>query len=151
MKLIELHIASTHSSPEINFDPETGFLELKGKSIPENATKVYQPTVEWVKDYIVNPAEETNLHINLFYFNTASSIWIARIIKILTGINDLEKLLVIHLYFHIEEFEEMEEEDMKEAIAPVTNVVHDATVSIGMKLYGTDDNGKIIKERLILV
>jgi len=151
MKLSDLHIASTHNSPEINFDPETGFLELKGKSIPENATKVFKPIFKWLTEYIKDPADETNLHLNLIYFNTASSIWIARFIKALSTIDDREKLLVIHLYFDIEEFEEMEEEDIKEVIKPAADVVQDAKVSIGMKIYGTDDNGKVIKERLILI
>ncbi|HUS86568.1 MAG TPA: SiaC family regulatory phosphoprotein [Bacteroidales bacterium] len=151
MKLSDLHIASSYNSAEINLDPETGFLEFKGKSIPENATQVFQPVVNWLMEYIKDPADETNLHLNLIYFNTASSIWIARIIKVLSNIDDREKLLIIHLYFHIEEFEEMEEEDLKEAISPATDVVQDAKVSIGMKIYGTDDNGMVIKERLILI
>jgi len=53
--------------------------------------------------------------------------------------------------YDIEEFEQMEEEDLKEAISPAAAVVHDAKVSIGIKIYGTDDNGKPIKERLILI
>ncbi len=151
MKVQNLNIPATYNTPEVTFDAEVGFLELKGKSIPENATMVYEPVINWLKKYITEAPEETNLHINLVYFNTASSIWIAKIIKVLSQIDDLEKLVIIHLYFNIEEFQEMEEEDIKEAIAPATEIIHDARVSMGIKVYGTDDSGKILVERLILI
>ena len=139
------------NSPEVRLDPVSGDLYLVGKSIPENATALYSPIVKWIEEYVVKPADETNLHLDLIYFNTASSIWIARIIKILSTIDDREKLLVIHLYFHIEEFEEMEEQDLADAISPVTEVLASAGVSIGVRVYGKDDSGKVLREKLILL
>ncbi|MCD4770722.1 MAG: DUF1987 domain-containing protein [Bacteroidales bacterium] len=150
MKVKELKIEEKHNAPEIDFNPVSGELILKGKSIPENATSLYQPVINWVKEYIMEAAEQTNLHINLIYFNTASSIWISKLVKALSTINDFEKLLIIHLYFHIEEFDEMIDEDIKDAIAPATDVLNDATVSIGVKIYGTDDDGIILNEKLVL-
>lgn len=150
MKIKELKIEEKHNAPEIDFNQVSGELILKGKSIPENATRVYQPVVSWVKEYIMEAPEQTNFHINLIYFNTASSIWIARLIKLLSTIDDHEKLLIIHLYFHIEEYDEMIDEDIKDAIAPATDVLNDATVSIGVKIYGTDDDGTILTEKLVL-
>jgi hypothetical protein len=145
-----LLIEATYNTPFIEFDGNSGTLDLIGKSIPENASKLYEPVIAWLKKYITNPSEETNLHLNLDYFNTSSSIWIARIVKLLSQINDKEKLLIVHLYFHIEEFEDMEEEDLKEAIAPATDVLSDAKVSIGVKIYGKSDSGTILKEKLVL-
>ena len=141
----------TYNSPRVEFNPESGILELKGKSIPENATQLYEPVLKWLKEYINIAPEETNLHINLDYFNTASSIWIARIIKVLASIDGHEKLLIIHLYFDIEEFDEMEEEDTKEAISPVTDVLTIAKLSVGVKIYAKDNSGTIIKEKLVLL
>lgn len=150
MKTTNLNIEEKHNTPEIDFNPVSGELILKGKSIPENASTLYQPVINWVKEYILEAAEQTNFHINLVYFNTASSIWIAKLVKLLSTINDHEKLLIIHLYFHIEEFDDMVDEDIKDAIAPATDVLNDATVSIGVKIYGTDDDGTILNEKLVL-
>jgi len=150
MVLKRLVIDSTYNSPKVEFDPDLGYLSLSGKSIPENATKLYHPLSLWIKEYVKVAIEETNLHLNLEYFNTASSIWIARLIKFLAQIDDPEKLLIIHLYFDIEEFDEMEEEDVKEAIAPATDVIADAKLSVGIKIYGKDQNDSILKEKLIL-
>lgn len=151
MGLEKYYREETYNSPRVEFDSESGILELSGKSIPENASQMYDPLVKWIKLYIENAAEETNLHLNLDYFNTASSIWIARIVKLLSLIDDLEKLLIIHIYFHIEEFDEMEEEDLKEAIAPATDVISDARLSVGVKIYGKDDQGRVLKEKLVLL
>lgn len=150
MKIADLKIDEKHNTPEIDFNSVSGELVLKGKSIPENATRFYQPVRDWLKEYILDATEHTNLHINLIYFNTASAIWISKLIKILSTINDREKLLFIHLYFDIEEFDEMVDEDVKEVISPATDVLHDATVSIGVKIYGTGDDGTILTEKLVL-
>lgn len=151
MSITKLYIEATRKTPEIHFDPRNGQLVLKGKSIPENATRTYEPAISWLKEYIKSPNQETNLHFDLMYFNTASYIWIARMIKILSKINDREKLLLINLYFDMEEFDEMEEQDMQDAIAPVLDVVNEATVSLGVKIFGTDHTGARLKQRLILI
>lgn len=150
MALEILHIETGHNTPDILLNPDTGDLTLTGKSIPENATKLYTPVLDWIKEYIEVAIEETNLHLDLVYFNTASSIWIARMFKELSQIKDPEKLLIIHLYFHIEDFDEMEEQDLADTIAPITDVLQIATVSIGVKVYGKDDSNSVKKERLIL-
>jgi len=145
-----LFIESTAKTPQIDLNQFTGELILSGKSIPENAALLYERVLKWTVEYVKSPRQTTNFRLNLEYFNTASSIWIARIIKFLSQIDDPEKLLIIHLYFDIEEFDEMEEEDIKEAIAPATDVISDAKLSVGIKIYGKDGNNSILKEKLVL-
>ncbi|MFO7852988.1 MAG: DUF1987 domain-containing protein [Bacteroidota bacterium] len=151
MKISKLHIPESKNTPEIDFNPDNGMLVFKGKSTPENATKIYEPVLDWLRLYARQPAEKTYLHFNLSYFNTASSIWMARMVKVLSKIDDPEKLLTINLYFHVEEYDEMDDDDIQEAIAMALKVINDATVSLGVKVYATDDGGSILKERLILL
>lgn len=151
MTITKLHIPETKSTPEIDFSPDDGILILKGKSIPENATKIYEPVVEWLNEYILDPPGKTYLHFNLSYFNTASSIWMARMVKVLSKIDDRDKLLTINLYFHIEEYDEMDDEDIQDAISMVIKIINEATVSLGVKVFGIDDDENIVKERLILL
>ena len=150
MSLKKLSIKALYNTPSVDFNPGNGNFYLTGKSIPENAIKFYEPLVEWLNKYVKVAREETNLHLNLEYFNTASAIWISKIVKILSKIDNLDKLLIIHIYFHIEEFLEMEDNDIKEAIAPATDVLGEAIVSIGVKIYGVDDAGQVVNEKLIL-
>jgi len=149
--LKNIYIEATSKTPEVDFDSLTGNLILSGRSIPENATELYDPLYKWINQYTADPCQVTNLRLNLEYFNTASSIWIAKIVKTLSRMDKPDNLLYIHLYFNIEEFDNMETEDIKDAISPVVDIISDATVSIVVKIYGTDDNGEIIKESMVLI
>jgi hypothetical protein len=47
-----LVIEGTPKTPQIELDPFTGDFIFSGKSIPENAAKVYEPVLKWVSEYI---------------------------------------------------------------------------------------------------
>ncbi|MCX6254787.1 MAG: SiaC family regulatory phosphoprotein [Bacteroidia bacterium] len=151
MELKSLFIEPTVKTPQIDFNHLTGELILSGRSIPENAAELYENVLKWVLEYIKNPRHTTNLRFNLEYFNTASSIWLAKIIKGLCSIKDSEYTLMIHLYFNIEEFDNMEVEDLKDALSPIIDMIGTPTISIGIKIYGTDDKGEILKESMVLI
>jgi len=147
-----LIIEQTAKTPLIDLNQLTGELILSGKSIPENAAKVYEPVFKWVTEYILNARPTTNLRLNLEYFNTASSLWFAKILKALIRINEPDYVLIIHIYLPVEEFDEMKEfEDIKDAFVPITDIFIGAIPSIGIKLYGTDEKGEIIKDTLVFI
>jgi hypothetical protein len=151
LELKNLYIEPTAKTPQVDLNSLTGELILAGKSIPENAAKLYEKILQWVIQYVDNPRHTTNLRLNLEYFNTASSIWIAKIVKALCSMKESENTILIHLYFEIEEFDSMETEDIKEALGPVLDMIGTPTVSIGIKFYGTDENGEILKESMVLI
>jgi len=147
-----LIIEQTPKTPQIDLNKLTGDLILSGKSIPENAAKVYEPLLNWVTEYILKARPITNLRLDLEYFNTASAIWLAKIIKVLIGINEPDYVLIIHLYLSIEDFNEINEfDDIKDVFTPIAGIDHCDINSIGIKLYGMDDNGVIIKETLVYI
>jgi len=144
-------IEPTPKTPQIDFNNLTGNLILSGRSIPENATEVYEPLFLWVNEYIKEAKPVTNLRLNLEYFNTASSIWLAKIVKSLSKIKKPDSVLLIHLYFNIEEYDSMETEDLRDALSQVIDTVNSVTISIGVKIYGTDDSGNVMKESMVLI
>jgi hypothetical protein len=148
-ELNNLFIEQTDKTPLVDFNYLSGELILSGKSIPINAPRIFEPLLEWVNDYIKNPRSTTNLRLNLEYFNTASSIWIAKIVKALSGITRPEGVLILHIYFPIEDFDDID--DIKDDLSPVIDVVSSATVSVGLKIYGTDDAGKVLKESMVFI
>ena len=148
----ELIIEQTPKTQQIDLNQLTGDLLFYGKSIPENATKLYEPVLNWIAEYILTASPTTNLRLDLEYFNTASSIYLAKMLKVLTRIKVPEYVLIIHLYFPVEEFNEMNDfEDINDAFSPITDIFHDAITSIGIKLYAKDDKGEIIKTRLVFI
>jgi len=150
--LNELIIEQTPKTPQIDLNQLTGDLIFSGKSIPENAAKVYEPALNWVTGYILKASPTTNIRLNLEYYNTSSSIWLTKILKTLSGINEPDYTLIIHLYLPIEDYNEMNEyDDIKDSFIPISYIGHGAIPSVVIKLYGTDEKGEIIKESLVFI
>ncbi|MGD0341086.1 MAG: SiaC family regulatory phosphoprotein [Bacteroidales bacterium] len=151
MELKNLFIEPTNKTPQIDLNHITGELIFSGRSIPENAADLYENVLKWVNQYADNPRHTTNLRLNLEYFNTASSIWLAKIVKALSSNKESESTLMIHLYFNIEEFDSMDVEDLKDALSPIIDMIGSPKVSLGIKIYGTDEKGEILKESMVLI
>ena len=147
-----LIIEPSAKTPHVELNPLTGDFIFSGRSIPENAAKVYEPVLNWVTEYIPNARPTTNLRLKLEYFNTSSSLWLAKIFKVLVRINKPDYVLIFHLYLPVDEFDEMNEfEDIKEAFFPIADVLQYALLSVGIKLYGTNDADQIIKDKLVFI
>jgi hypothetical protein len=151
MEIKNLFIEPTAKSPEIDLNHFTGELIFSGRSIPENAAKLYENVLNWVQNYTLNPKRTTNLRLNLEYFNTSSLIWIAKIIRALCSMKESENTVMIHLYFDIEDFDSIEDEDHKSALSPIMDMVGFPHINVGIKIYGTDEKGKILKESIVLI
>ncbi len=104
-----ISIEGTPKTPTINFDMEKGFLEIKGRSIPENSIEFYKPLVDWLDKYASKPKASTNVNIQLEYFNTSSSKCILDVFKKLEFIHKNGSEIVINWYY------EEDDEDMLEA------------------------------------
>ncbi len=151
MTLNNYTIEQTPKTPRINLNQLSGELILSGKSIPENAAKIYEPVLNWVKEYILDARPITNLRLNLEYFNTASMIWLSKILAVLKKINDPEFILYVHIYMPLEEYDDMNDiEDIRDALIPVRDILQDATPCVGIKLYGTN-NSEVIKDALVFI
>jgi hypothetical protein len=147
-----LYIDNTPKTPQIDLNQFTGELIFSGKSIPENAAKVYEPVFNWVREYILKARPVTNIRLNLEYFNTASSIWLSKILKVLKQIDKPDYILYVHLYLPVEEYDEMKEfDDIRDAFFPISDIFQGATLSVGIKLYGTNDKSEIIKDALVFI
>jgi hypothetical protein len=151
VELKNVFIEHSSKTPEIDFNPFTGELIFSGKSIPENAARFYESIQKWIHEYAKKPKLTTNLRINLEYFNSASSIWLAKIIKELCNVKKAGYTLLIHLYFDIEDFDSMHQEDLKEALSPIIDMIGTPSISIGIKIHGTDEKGEILKESLVFI
>lgn len=103
-----INIEGTPKTPTVNFNSDTGVLEIKGRSIPENAVEFYKPLVDWIGSYGDVAKEGTTVNIQLEYFNTSSSKCILDVFKKLESINGKTSITI---NWHYEE----DDEDMLEA------------------------------------
>lgn len=104
-----LIITETNLTPSIKFDGESGQLELKGRSIPENSLEFYQPVYEWLDKYIDSPQDKTVVNVQFDYFNTSSSKCILDILKRIDKIEEKGYDVLIKWYY------DESDEDMMEA------------------------------------
>lgn len=104
-----LQLEGSSKTPHVNFDPETGLLELKGRSIPENSIDFYKPLIDWIDKYGRTPGAKTSLHVQLEYFNTSSSKCILDVFKKLEAIRAAGNDVTVLWHY------EADDEDMLEA------------------------------------
>ncbi|MDA3892176.1 MAG: DUF1987 domain-containing protein [Salinivirgaceae bacterium] len=77
----DLIITGNKQKPDLMFSATTGLLNVSGQSLPENATLLYGPVLEWIKEYAKSPAPKTVFSLKMKYYNTASSKMFFSIIK----------------------------------------------------------------------
>ncbi len=102
-----LEISGTAKTPSILFNSDTGVLEIKGRSIPENAIDFFKPLVDWLDEYTKNTKKVTQANIQLEYFNTSSSKCILDIFKKLESINKQDDAEVLINWYYEEDDEDM--------------------------------------------
>src|ERR1044071_8431731 len=78
-----LIIEKTKTTPQVNFNAATGSLEIAGESYPENAMQIYQPILDWLKNFTSTTKNKIVFNFKLSYFNTSSSKCIFNIMELL--------------------------------------------------------------------
>lgn len=123
MSLENFSITPAEDLPNVSFDATSGKFEISGMSRPEDVTKVYNPMIEWLKQYANSPAPTTVIDFKYAYFNTASARKIYEVLAVLDDINSAgTSNVTINWYYDDpdidmkmagEEFDELLELDIK--------------------------------------
>jgi hypothetical protein len=92
-----IKIEPTKVTPEVLF--LEGHLEIKGRSIPENASDFYRPLEEWVTEYVSQTAVRTRVAFSFDFINTASTKWVYAIIKKLALYDDIHNKVSIEWFY----------------------------------------------------
>jgi hypothetical protein len=107
--MADLILEGSPKTPTIEFNSESGYLLIKGRSIPENSIEFYKPLIEALEVYKENSLSNSKVDVQLEYFNTSSSKCILDVFKKLEAINAGESEVVINWFY------EEDDEDMLEA------------------------------------
>jgi hypothetical protein len=84
-----LEIKETAQTPFVCFNGQTGEMEVKGRSIPEDADEFWLPILSWFESFLLNPTEAVTIKLDFEYFNISSS---KRILFLLYKLNELDAL-----------------------------------------------------------
>ncbi len=112
-------VSATDETPKVTLNPDTGILELEGKSLPENVSVFYDPIMAWLNEYSASPATKTLLEMKLKYFNTASSKILLDMLMKLEEIKTNGHEVVVNWHYN------ENDEDMEEAGDEYSDIVED--------------------------
>jgi len=93
-------IKGTAKTPSIDFNPDQGVLEIRGKSTPEDSKVFYKPLIAWCEEYAINPPEKTTVDVHLEHFDTSSSKGLLDFLKRLKSIREMSK--EVEIIWHYE-------------------------------------------------
>lgn len=105
----KLFIEEREDSPSILFDKTIGLIEIKGKSLPEDAIVFYQKLHESVKQYVNSPLQKTTVNFKLEYLNSSSAKKILEIITLLEPLPHKGYVVNLNWYYKEEDDDMLEE------------------------------------------
>jgi hypothetical protein len=117
MNIDLVHIEPTNKTPEVLLNPE-GIIKLSGRAIDESRTKFSEQIMIWIDEYVLNPAESTEVVIALEYMNSFNSIILATVLKKLSQVSQLSKKLVVRWYI------EQDDDDLLERGQYISSVLN---------------------------
>jgi len=80
-----LYIEGFEERPRVDFNAETGVLEISESSYPEYTREIYTPIVEWLDEFLNTPNRKITFNFRMDYFNTSTS---SRFQKMIDGLNE---------------------------------------------------------------
>lgn len=94
----EIHILPTDNTPEFLFSTD-GMLKIRGRGLYGNKTKETEQIVNWIDEYLLNPAEITYVTIAFEYLNSFSTTVLVTILRKLLQVILKSGKLVIQWYY----------------------------------------------------
>ena len=73
-------------TPFVSFQAQEGLLEIRGRSLPENAEGFYRPLLDWVSAYVAIAPQSTTFSLDLEYFNSSS---VKQVLSLLIKLEEL--------------------------------------------------------------
>lgn len=98
MVIEKVHILSTDYSPEVILNPE-GIINIKGRGMVVNKTRVPEQIDDWLDAYLINPAETTTVIIAFEYLNSYSTTILVSFLTKISQVILQNKKLVIDWYY----------------------------------------------------
>ncbi len=103
-----IDIKQTEFTPSVLFDTNSGVVEIKGNSLPENTFEFYAELMDSLKNYFENPKDATLIKMEINYFNSSSSKLFFDLFDLLDECKDKSSISVQWHY-------DVENESMEEA------------------------------------
>ena len=84
--------------PVINFNAQSGVLDISGESYMEETYKFYEPVFAWLNEFSQLKSDVV-LNVRLTYFNTSSSRFILDILEFLKNMKKSGRSVIINWFY----------------------------------------------------
>ncbi len=95
----EIEVEGSERTPHIILDKSNGLIKFSGYSLPEDSKSFYYPIRDWIKEYIEDAPENTEVIFDMEYFNSSSSKMLLEIIETLSKVYMKEKKVSVKWYY----------------------------------------------------
>ena len=106
--LAPIYHKPTEDEPEMILDIEEGRFEFSGRSLPEDPASLFEPVLDWVKEYSRSPNNETVIHFKLDYFNSSTARFLVEILQLFEEIRHAGHRISV-CWWYLEDDQMMEE------------------------------------------
>ncbi|WP_027000310.1 DUF1987 domain-containing protein [Eisenibacter elegans] len=116
-----LFIEGFEERPRIEFNAQTGVLEISESSYPEYTKEIYAPVMKWLDEYLKTEGHNITFNFRLDYFNTSTSSRFQKIIEKLNNYyNSGKGQVTINWYYEEDDTDMLEygEDYSREADVP---------------------------------
>lgn len=93
-----LRIPPTGSTPEIILNPD-GIIDIKGRSMHAISECFSMQIEQWLKEYVTDPAEVTNVNFQLEYISTGNLGFFRSLILMITRVLMVNRKYVFNWYY----------------------------------------------------
>ncbi len=111
-----IKILSSYNNPSVILDPKNDRFEIKGRSIPENAKKFYDPIIDWLELYSRSPNQRTEFLFHLELLNSTTTKLFTTLLKKLELAAKNSDVKILWLYDEEDEDNKEIGEDLKETV-----------------------------------
>lgn len=95
----DLKIDGTASTPYIFGNWQTGILEMRGDSYPENSFEFFTPVLAWVESFLGESGQPLTAELHLLYLNTSSVKAMMDIFDMLEDAHGRGRQVSVHWYY----------------------------------------------------
>ena len=107
-RMRDIKIAATKSTPEVKINASKSSISIKGRSIPEDATKFYHPVLDWLEKH-ASDTDDITLNLYLEYINSSSKKMLIDIFANASELNTAQKHHITIHWQYDDDDEEMKE------------------------------------------
>jgi hypothetical protein len=98
MQTGEIHILPTDNTPEFLFKPD-GTIKIRGRGLLESKSKDTERLINWLDEYVANPAEVTYVILAFEYLNSFSTTILVTVLRKLSQVILHSGKLVVQWYY----------------------------------------------------